>query len=629
MPSLLERLRAQARTATSAAPAPAPSPSPSPTGPSLLDRLKGRGGPPPIPSLSTPLLERLVATARPDESPEGRALIVNERGAIWFAGVRRTDDFRRIAALPRRNPETVIPDLTSLFRKPAGTLRLRPVQNRALYEIGRSRGLLGPIAVGGGKTLILILAPLAAGAKRAVLLVKPDLRDQLLKVDWPFYGQHFRLPENVTILSYSQLSTAKSADALDRLEPDLIVADECHALKSVDAARTKRFKRYMKAHPACRFVGLSGSMSTRSIKDFAHLSEFALRQGSPLPIPWSDLQDWALVLDPQVDGMEEAPPGALLDFCMKGESVRAGFRRRLVETPGVVASGSADEGMSLRIRALDVEVPPNVAHALAELRRSWTTPGGEEIEDAISLARSTKQLGQGFYYIWGWGAIGRDEPDEEWLNARSVWHRAVRGVLHHRSRPGLDSPLFVTRAAIAGELRPDELEAYAAWAAVKHRPKPPTLPIWIDDFLVRDVRSRIDKGVIWYEHRAVGQRIAELHGLPLFAGGDDSSKILSTKEPLIVASIRAHGTGKNLQRYAHGLVCSAPSSGATWHQLLGRMHRPGQLADEVIFDVYMHDECYRNSFENAKIEAIHQQEIRGADQKLLQASFSGLTFERR
>ena len=55
-------------------------------------------------------------------------------------------------------------------------------------------GLLGPIGVGDGKTMLDLLAALAMGSKRAVLLIPPALKTQLLTVDWDYYGQHWRLP---------------------------------------------------------------------------------------------------------------------------------------------------------------------------------------------------------------------------------------------------------------------------------------------------------------------------------------------------------------------------------------------------------------------------------------------------
>ena len=85
---------------------------------------------------------------------------------------------------------------------------------------------------------------------------------------------------------------------LDRLQPELIIADECHSLKDGGAARTKRFLRYMRAHPTTIFLGLSGTVASKSLKDFWHLIKLALREKSPLPIRWPVLDKWAAALDP-------------------------------------------------------------------------------------------------------------------------------------------------------------------------------------------------------------------------------------------------------------------------------------------------------------------------------------------
>ena len=45
------------------------------------------------------------------------------------------------------------------------------------------------------------------------------------------------------------------------------------------------------------FVGLSGSITSTTIKDFWHLSLWALKECTPLPIKWTYLDAWGSVLD--------------------------------------------------------------------------------------------------------------------------------------------------------------------------------------------------------------------------------------------------------------------------------------------------------------------------------------------
>jgi len=85
---------------------------------------------------------------------------------------------------------------------------------------------------------------------------------------------------------------------------------------------------------------------------------------------------------------------------------------------------------------------------------------------------------------------------------------------------------------------------------------------------------------------------------------------------MIICSIDAHGTGKDLQGYANHLVTTPPASGVKWEQLLGRSHRPGQLADEVAFQVYAHTRETEGSFRNAVRDALYIEQTTGQKQKL-------------
>ena len=230
-------------------------------------------------------------------------------------GVNDSSELNRILAVKRRPPfiEAPPPDLTDLYRKASGTMRLFPIQSAALWEMRNAGGLFGPIGVGAGKTLISLLAAKSMAAKMAVILVPPALRAQLLTVDIPRLAKEWQIPlAAIRVVAYSLLSSAGNADILEEIKPDLIVADEVHSLRYKNAARTKRFLRYMKNHPECRFVGLSGTMTRRSLIDYQHLAELALGKNSPLPNHFPTLAEWAEALDVSEDPMA---PGALLKLC--------------------------------------------------------------------------------------------------------------------------------------------------------------------------------------------------------------------------------------------------------------------------------------------------------------------------
>ena len=167
--------------------------------------------------------------------------------------VREVD---RIKALPRRQRPTpeelralavdfkarlgvgsTLCECKSKYRR-ACCQDLLPVQAWTLDEAEQVGGILGPIGVGHGKTLLDLLTPMVVKCRTAVLLLPPNLKKQLLEVDWHFYGQHWKLPNLVGakfhypgrpllhVVAYTELSGAKNSDILDRLAPDIIVMDE-------------------------------------------------------------------------------------------------------------------------------------------------------------------------------------------------------------------------------------------------------------------------------------------------------------------------------------------------------------------------------------------------------------------
>jgi hypothetical protein len=90
----------------------------------------------------------------------------------------------------------------------------------------------------------------------------------------------------------------------------------------------------------------------------------------------------------------------------------------------------------------------------------------------------------------------------------------------------------------------------------------------------------------------------------------------------IVASIKAHGTGRDGLQYifSKNLVANPPSSGATWEQLLGRTHRVGQRSDEVEVWTYRHTPELRECLDDAIGQARYIHATLGLEQKLLTAS---------
>lgn len=560
----------------------------------------------------------ILAEAAYRKDPEA-----NKHSASRFAkaiarhGVARSADFKRIERLPRRIWERQQLDVLSRemnagLRTDGGTMTLRPVQVAALADFYEWRGLVGGIGVGGGKALVSLLAPHMVECERPLLFVPAQLRDQTERQVLPEMRQHWKIPGHLRIMGYEELSQVNNATFLEDYAPDLIIADEAQYLADVGSGRTRRVGRYMDLKPSTMFVALSGTLTRRSLRDYWHLMVWALKETMcPLPTTWRELQDWADALDEEIrDPGMRVSPGALKRFCEPREDVRSGYMRRLTETPGVIFTSDNAVDASLNIFVHKPTVPGDVASKLERLVTLWELPSGDYITEAVDLWRHAREISCGFWYQWN------PKPPTAWLEARREWKRYVRDRITH-NRKGLDTELQVWQEAAAEMVLPE----FLAWVDVCDTFEPVTVPVWESDFLVDHVREFVGdadaRGVIvWTEHDAFARRLQAATGWPFFGAGDDSI-IDETGDRVVIASLRAHGTGKNLQfAFSKNIVVSCPPSGATWEQLLGRTHRPGQVADEVTVDVFLHTDAMRDAWERAQHDARYIEDTTGQKQKL-------------
>lgn len=619
----------------------------------------GAGNPPsPAPDGSSLALRMLREKAGPDYMPPKNSAVGR---SMYGDGPIDSPELRRIIALPKRTPGA--PDLTSALRHTArcyggcvlcaprpknpcfegcplcevGEAHLWPLQSEALYWAQIANGLLGAIGVGGGKTLVTLLLPTYMPSARAVLLVPPQLRDQLKKMT-KLYRRHWRVPEiafgagpefdGLRVFGYSEISVMSGAHALIDADPDLVICDEAHYLRHRSAVRTSRFINLFRSRPGRRLVALSGSMTTKSIKDYGHLMELALRKSSALPRPWPELDDWSRVIDANVDEERRMPPGALVllgadkPCAPTVEAVRAAYRERLLATPGVVSSAANALPMTLTLRAVRPKISPEVRAAIAKLENTWTRPDGEEIESPLAMAKVLREMCFGFYYVWDWP---NGEPDLEWMTARALWHKEQRDYLKTHNKLGMDSPGYLAAAAASGRW---QAKHWPRWSVIADRygpDGPPVKTIWLDrDFAPRLVRAWMSDGpgIIWYEHTAIGIEIARVFQLEQFDGGTDKQLLAATPEttPHPVCSIRAHGTGKELQAWSRAIVLGAVANGTAYEQLLGRLHRDGQQADEVEYVIPLHHESLEAALDNAMAHAQYKEETFEGRQKLLYAN---------
>ncbi len=544
-------------------------------------------------------------------------------------GVRHTPELDRILNIPRR--QALTPDeeaeridlLTNHLRTPGGTMRLRPVQAQALFEAHDYQGLFGPIRVSGGKTLISLLAPLILEAQRPMLIVPAALIEKT-RTEARKLAQHWKLPTFLHIVSYQSLGRVSGADTLERRNPDLIICDEAHKLKNKRAAVTKRVARFMHDHPDTRFLALTGTISKRSLHDFAHLLAWTMRLRTPLPRHYNELEAWALAIDERPNAIvPPLHPGAILKLATEEDTgnatqrARTAVRRRINDTPGVVTASGEGCNVSLRVQGHIVPTDLPTAAAFDTLRERWETPDGWPLSDGFAIWRHARELALGFFYVWS------PRPPSEWLEARKLWSGFCRAVLKNNRR-NLDSELQVANACIDHpEWYGDE--AYKIWIAVRNSFKPRTVAVPFDDSVLNYCRHWIEKhgGLVWCEHIDFANRLSQATGLPYFAGeGLDArtgGSIEDFQGKCAILSIEANREGRNLQRFSRNLVVSPPQQGDRWQQLLARTHRDGQEADEVICDVVLSCAEHVDAMRVALSDAQYQEDITGDHQKLLLA----------
>jgi len=550
--------------------------------------------------------------------------------------------------------------------------RLEDMGHRLVYDVS----VPGPQNfVGNGivlhNTLLGMLLPmLMPDCKRALLLLPPDLRPQFA-ADWEVYGKHWVLPNLaggryfvpgrpvLHVVAYSGLSGTKNSNLLDQIQPDLVMADECSSLRSFETSRVRRFNRCFADYPNTRFCGWDASAVANSIENFWHLLAMALGMGSPVPVTHAEVRKWGRALDPEDERVGYWMPGVLQQFCEPGESVRSGFQRRLISTPGIIVT--EENVLTLPLIFQERKPPPMPAELkkhLSTLRRKsddggWKRPDGEELRTPVEVAACAKQLAQGCWLYW---RFPRGEPTEvidDWFARRQEWNRELRAVLQN-SQVHMDSPKLCENAAerwfnggCTGCARgPREqhqsgcrealshplwaANTYLPWRAVEDTVHHVTACKWESDWLLEDAAAwaREAPGIVWVDHPDFGRRLEQMTGFRYYGGGDESALALleleadgTSGQRSIICSVAANKKGKNLQAWSRCLIVSFPSSNDTVEQAVGRVYREGQLASSVVCNYYLHTQELEHSFSLAKARARFIWETMGQAQKLVYAQF--------
>ena len=500
--------------------------------------------------------------------------------------------------------------------------RLSDDQVDCLWQLWESEGLVASMGVGLGKSLVSLIAASVCGCSRPVIAVKPNLVENL-RAQYALWSPFFRIVP-FEILKYSTLST--NPKILWDLAPDILICDEAQALKHMGSARAIRGLSYIVEFPKTKVVVMSGTITTSSVLDYAHLAEAALRDNSPVPAYDSPMCGaWARVLGARPDAFGDdftavrplisKYPNNEKNFTDRG---REAMRQHLVGTRGVVMTNRSSCDASLDITVVpDPQPPPAIVQLQIAATVDCVDPDGKGISQ-VEQDLVCNQLQYGFWYRKIWNS---PDDEEEWRLASSAWNQAVNKYLTNHATPGLDSPALLRDAVIAGKFGPAILDVYERYEKVSHVAYH-LEPVWVWDGWVESQLSWLDKhkgpAILWYMSRAVGRRIAER--FPVYDGavGDFST---AHKCGMSIAAMRE---GHNLQAWSKQRACQFPTDPGWWQQLLGRTHRQGQRADEVFCDVVVNTQKLRAKLKRAIEGARYIEKTTGERQRLTLATIIGV-----
>lgn len=451
-------------------------------------------------------------------------------------------------------------------------------------------------------SLISYLLPTVLGAKRPLYMCPGSIRDDAAMV-FSEYAKSWRGPSTLPILTYNALSAMTGAALVDqsgkvvrknllaRMAPDLIIMDEGHKAKDSATATSRRILAYLEEAPETMVCVLTGTPFTSSIKDAAHLIEWALGwEMCPFPTDFEERETWASFLDAkkQIARVKIGALEALLPSnvtYLGGEEGRSQVRDAVAEillrTPGVVGSQAPPCDIPLHINEWGPKrIDPAISEAFDLINESWTLPDGTALADPMQVAEARRRLGLGF-----WNRF-EPPPPKAWREARSAWAKWCRDAI----TPTVDTEGRVKAMVMAGHPHFDDGGLLKAWlterdaerARTGHR-EPPSVAVFVSDEAIESIAEWVQThgGLVWTASIGLGERLEKDLGIPYYRGKGLDSRGRSVLDhpantPAIV-SFLANGTGKNLQfQWSKSLWLTAPGE-----QELARTHRLGQSANIV------------------------------------------------
>ncbi len=416
---------------------------------------------------------------------------------------------------------------------------------------------------------------------------------------------------------------------------------------------------------------MSGTITDKNISDYHHLAVLALRDNCPLPRTSSMTFFWGQILNADgttANSYAKSLMAPLLGWARghfpketfrpdQQESYRRAYRHRLTTAPGVTATGDEEIGVSLRLENL--ETCPEPGAQLKELIRrvedEMITPQGEPIDHALHTFKWRYELTFGFYNALVWPSEEHlmktrkiSQPEAELLLLRAKIHlghvKAYHSLLREffkDSPPGLDTPREIGRSmAMHGDQFVGSA-VYGLWRTMKDadfegRPERYNEPVRVDDYKVQQIvawAKERGRGIIWVYHQEAGLWLMEALGnanvkaLHCPAGADDLIEDVGDPgrggkgDTIVVASMASHGTGRNLQAFREQIFAQWPRSAVMAEQTIGRTHRNGQLADELVVHTILgptFDHICRAATLN---DSIYIQQTTGARQKIVYCDY--------
>lgn len=531
--------------------------------------------------------------------------------------VRRTQEFERVSALPRRTLRQADADawadvLTPELRCAGATAALRPWQAMSIAEAAENRGAWLALPVGLGKTLISFLLPRVLTSPRTIIIGPAGLREKTA-ADFASYTGVWRAP-NPPPRYVSPTELEQNQRLLFEIRPTLIIIDEADELANRNSAACRQIDRYIvDAQDAVSVVCMTGTPSRNSIMGYWHLLCWCLRDRAPVPLNEGEALMWAGALDEKVNwSTRRVHPGPLGNNIT---TARAWFSARLEQTPGVVLvdGDSCEQPLTVRIRLAKEDAVLDAEYQ--RFLEKQENPDGIPVSDPLSRWRIDGLLGTGVFQYYD------PPPPQGWRDCRRAVAAFVRDEIDastHTARP-LDTEGQVLR-------RYADHELVIAWREWCECFTPTTKARWLTTSAVESavawLRESAEPGVVWCGGVEFGEALAVAARLQYFGpkGKDvNGARLHSVRgDRSIVASWNANKKGYNLQMFRRLLIVHPPQSAKWLEQIIGRHHRSLQTRP-VVCDILATSGGTLDAFEAAFNEARFAKATVRLTQKILRA----------